>query len=1105
MTRTKSSFLPIVLLGLMVLLAPALFGQANSASIVGTVTDPTGASISGATVTVVRLETGLKQTTVTNTSGNYNLPFLPVGNYSLSASFTGFQTVQIEQFQLVVGQTARMDIQMKVGQVSEKVSVEASAIALQTENGTVGTVIDREQVAELPLNGRSFVQLALLTPGVNPATPGSLSARSSGGSLGQQVGMSANGARDNQNRFYYDGVEAMSLGSYSMSFSLSIDAIREFKVDSSSYSAAYGAAPGGHVNLTTKSGTNEYHGQAWLFNRNDALTTLAPFQPYSTTAKPPRLNRNQFGANIGGPVVLPKIYNGKERTFFFFNWESGRLISGSFGGTAFVPPTAYRTGNFSGSAAVIYDPTTGQPFSNNAIPASRIQPYASKFLTYVPSPNTNEAAINFRGPNASAPTDQNQYLGRIDHRISDKNTLYGTYIFNQQMGYSVPTYGWEYTVSRGRQQVFALCDTHVFSASTVNELRLGWSRRRPESYYGTSYKPEYDIANIIGIAGVSKDPRDYGPPAFGMGYDAPAIAATNGPAYQHNQVWQFGDNLSINKGTHFLTMGALIYRRNFSFDEALNPRGTFTFDGRTTTLGGATPARENTFAAYLLGMATGGAVSPNPFANRMDHTWQSYYAQDDWKVTRNLTLNLGLRYDYFAQPVERGKVTNFELNGAIPGFTVSRQLFRNFPDIPDTPGVSPSLMNSDRNNWGPRIGFAYRAPRLGDLVVRGGYGIYYIQEVTNTYTNLTLGTPVVKSFSYSGTYTQPINPATAFLGQGSAVTGVFGAAALDPDMSDAYVQQWNLTLQKQLPGKVFYDIGYVGSKGTNLAYSFDGNRPVQIVNPTAPGVAPIADRRPYKGFGSIGTTKSLGNSIYHSLQMKAERRMASGLSFLGAYTWSKALSTQDASTVGGGWYTGNVQDILNLTSEKSPAAFDLRHRFSMAGIYNIPLFATAKNRAMKAMLGGWQVNAIVTEQTGFASTMGGVGDITGTGIGSRVSMVSGQKPDLSRSERSRTRWFNTAAFAVTPMGNWGNATRNPLHLPGLNNIDFAANKYFRFSERANVQFRAEMFNFVNHVNLGAPGTSILTPNTFGVITSGNQGPGATGDQRIIQLGLKFQF
>jgi len=239
--------------------------------------------------------------------------------------------------------------------------------------------------------------------------------------------------------------------------------------------------------------------------------------------------------------------------------------------------------------------------------------------------------------------------------------------------------------------------------------------------------------------------------------------------------------------------------------------------------------------------------------------------------------------------------------------------------------------------------------------------------------------------------------------------------------------------------------------------------------------------------------------------MKAERRVAGGLNLIAAYTWSKALSTQDASTVGGGWYTGNVQDILNLSGEKSPAAFDLRHRFSTAVIYNIPFFGNAKSRAVKAMLGGWQVSTIVTEQTGFGLTMAGVGDTTGTGISSRVSMVSGQRAELSRGERSRSRWFNTAAFAVTPMGQWGNATRNPLHLPGYNNIDLAANKYFRFSESANVQFRAEMFNFVNHVNLGAPGTSILAPNTFGIITSGSQGPGATGDQRIIQLGLKFQF
>src|SRR5688572_7759022 len=351
----------------------SLFPQATTANIVGTVTDPSGGVVPTATITVRNRQTGQVRKAESDALGNYELRFLQVGEYSLEIEKAGFQKSEIGPFSLSVDQVARVDVKMTVGQTSESVQVSAEAILMQTENATVGTVIDSQKVVELPLNGRSFVQLALLTPGVNPGTPGSITVRRLRGSLGQAVGMSANGARDTQNRFYYDGVEAMDLDSYSFSFSPSVDAIMEFKVQSSTYSAEMGGAPGGQVNLTTKSGTNAFHGGAWWFNRNDAFTALNAFQPRFPGVKPPRLNRNQYGANIGGPVW-------RNKTFFFFNWESGRQIAGSFGGTALIPPAALRNGDFSGVTAVIRDPQTGQPFPGNRIPTGRIRSYAAKFL-----------------------------------------------------------------------------------------------------------------------------------------------------------------------------------------------------------------------------------------------------------------------------------------------------------------------------------------------------------------------------------------------------------------------------------------------------------------------------------------------------------------------------------------------------------------------------------------------------------------------------------------------------------------------------------------------------------------------------------------------------
>ena len=1081
-------------------------GQATTARMVGGITDASGAAVPNANITASNTITKQDFKTGTNAVGNYEI-VVPVGSYTMSVEAAGFQKAQVTPFTLSVDQEARVNVQLQVGQPTEQIQVKASTIGLQTEDASVGTVIDSQKVVELPLNGRSFVQLALLTPGVNPGTPGSITVRRSRGAVGQQVGMSANGSRDTQNRFYYDGIESMDLDSYNFAFSPSIDAIHEFKVETSTYSAEMGGAPGGQVNLTTKSGSNSLHGTVWEFNRNDALTTLSPFQPYSRTAVPPRLNRNQFGANIGGPVYLPKIYNGKQKTFFFFNWESGRLISGSFTGTAFVPPVAYRTGDFSSSSVVIYDPQNGLPFAGNKIPQDRIRPFASKFLTFVPLPNASEAAINFRAPQAPAPINQDQYISRIDHRISDKNFLYGSYMYNVQSdrvassGAAAPTFVWDTRSNRGRGQNLSLGDTHTFSANVVNEARIGWNRFFEHEFFGTTNDPALDIANIIGIVGVSKRPRDYGAPTFGgAGYDFPTTRQ-NGPRDRLNQLWQVSDNFTIQKGQHSLRMGIMVGRRNWTFDEAVNPRGSFSFDGRSTTLNGASAVRENSFATFLLGLGTSATISADPFATRMRNYWQGYYFQDNWRVSPNLIVNLGLRYEYFSPPTQRGKITNLDLNGVVPGFVPSRQIYHGFDDIRDTAGYPAALVFPDRKDWGPRFGFAWRMPAVSDFVVRGGYGIYYTPEITNTYTGLTLNPPIVGAYSATAAYNAPFLVESVFANPTQGASA-FSASVADPHLRSTYTQQWNLTIQKKLPRNVIIDIGYVGSKGTRLTEGFDGNRPIQILVPAA-GVPSVSSRRPYRGYDAIPVYKSIGNSTYHALQTKIERRVGGGLSLLGSYTWSKSLSSADISSVGGGVYIGGIQDYLNLTAEKSFSGFDIRHRLSVAAIYDLPFLKNAKMGAVRTLLSGWQLGTIITEQTGFGSTMGGSGDTTGTGVGSRLTVVPGQS--VSVSNPSRDKWFNTSAFMDTALGRWGNNARVPIHLPGMNNVDASATKNFRFREQVNIQFRTEFFNFFNHVNLGAPGTDLHAPNTFGRITSASQGAGVATDGRLIQLGLKAQF
>lgn len=1073
--------------------------QAITAKVVGAVTDPSGAAVPGATVTVRNTATNLTRTASANETGSFEFSFLPVGQYGLTVESEGFQKAEVTSFNLAVDQVARVNVTLTIGEVSETVTVEAGTVALQTEDSSVGTVIDSKQVVELPLNGRSFVQLALLTPGVNPGTPGSITVRRQRGSLGQAVGMSANGARDTQNRFYFDGIEAMDLDSYSFSFSPSIDAIDQFKVQASTYSSEVGGAPGGQVNLTTKSGSNDFHGTAWLFNRNDAFSAVPPFTRYSPDAEPPKLNRNQFGANIGGPVI-------KDKAFFFFNWETGRQVAGQSVRNVFVPPTAYRTGDFSAAPVTIVDPATGNPFPNNIIPTNRIRSYARTFLDqFTPAPNVDGGAFNFTAPSGSAPINQDQYIGRGDYRLSDKNNIYGSFMFNKQEDNTVGLLT-EWDQQRGNQargRNFSIADTHVFSASIVNEARFGWHRFFEHEFFGTTDDPSLDIANLIGIPGVSTDPRNFGPPTFSTGYALPSVRGI-GPRDRLNEIFQFTDNISVRRGNHFIKAGGMIAQRKWTFDESVDPRGSFSFDGRTTS-GGVAPVREHSFASFLLGLSTSAQISVEPFATRMTNWWQGYYVQDDWKVKPNFTVNMGMRYEFFSVPAQNGPVANFEMLGANPGFVASQQWLRAVPGFADNLNGAPSddLVNPDRNNFGPRIGFAWQPNFAKDLVVRGGYGIYFTPEITNSWTVMTLNAPIVNTFQFSGTFDDPLQVEQAFTGQGTA-QGRFGAFAVDPNLRDSYNQQWNFTVQKKLPADVIFDVAYVGSKGNNLTMGFDANRPIQTITP-GPGQPSVASRRPLNGFNTINAAKSIARSFYHSLQMKAERRMAKGLNALASYTYAKTLSNADISTVGGGSFLGGVQNIYDMNADFAPSAFDIRHRFSLAMLYDLP-GNSLSNPVARRVLGGWQLGSIITMSTGFASTLSGVGDTTGTGVNSRLSVVPGQVGFPGHDDRSRERWFNTDAFFITPLGQFGNASRMPIYLPGMDNVDLSAVKNIEIIEGHSLQFRAEFFNALNVVNLGAPGLAITARETFGVITSAGQGAaGVPNEARVIQFGLKYRF
>ncbi len=1091
-----------VFLWTLALLSASLYSQQVNGTLTGTITDASGSLLPGASVRVQSKDTNASRETVTDGSGNYTIPFLPAGAYTVSVSAKGFQTQNVAALTLQVQQTLRQDFQLKVGDVSESISVDAAAASLQTDNAVVGSVIDAAKVVELPLNGRNFVQLAQLIPGVQAGTPGSITVRRGRGSIGQtsaafgETGMSANGARDTANRYFIDGIEFMDYDAMSFSFSPSIDSLSEFKVETSSYGAESGGAPGGQVNLITRRGTNNYRGTLWLFNRNDALTQTYDAIGQRSLANP-RLNRNQYGANIGGPVLLPKLYSGRDKTFFFFNWESGKLLQAANPGLRIVPREAFRNGDLRGLTTGAGAPITLRDPLNagivgNVIPASRLSKQAVEFLKFTPLPNTQQGNFNFISGRNSGLSEQDNYTARIDHTFSQKDSIFGRYVWNDTTEAGIPFWGNDQRDNLGSSRTLSGNWLHTFSPTLINDFKGGTSSFAEFEIFGTSNNPDFDIAGRMGLPGVSRNPREFGPPQISIsgpegGFSVFDLQRQIGPRDRSNAIVQFTDTLSWQRGKHLLKFGVDLAKRFVTFDQARQPRGQFSFDGNYTG---------SAMADFLLGYVRTSLLNPVPTSTRLSNWWQSYFFNDDWRVNQRLTINIGARYDYFQPYVQADdRIVNITQRGYIIGDLYG----------PSNSPYGRGLIRPDRNNWGPRFGFAYRPGLVNDMVIRGGYGLYYTPQISNAIFAMAEGAQATAGANIVGS---PGAIPSIFFDNpfaGAQTSGALNfAVSNDPDLRDSYIQQWNLNIQKKLPGSIILETGYVGSKGTRLISTYeDLNRPIQVVDPRTPGLGSINSRRPNQAFQrNVRSDKSDGNSIYHAFQMKVERRMSSGLTFLSAYTWSHAISGPNdiGGQVGGGSFIGSPQDIYNLQGERSTSGFDVRHRNVNTILYPLPFFNGSKG-LMRTFLGGWQVSTIMTFQSGFPAPVTANVDTTGTGIQSRPDQTA--NGNLAGDERSWRRWFNTSAFAVAPFGRFGTSPRtDAIRLPGITNFDFSSNKSFRFRETMRFEFRAEIFNLFNHFNPdpGSVDRNVRSQN-FGAVGGGVQGI----TTRVIQLGGKFNF
>lgn len=1100
---------PRLLLILVCLAVLPVRAQQIAGSIVGTVTDSSGSLVPNAELTITSITTNAARETQTNDSGNYTVPFVTAGTYRITATAKGFRQKTVENALLQVGQTLRVDIQLEVGDTSQTVEIQAAVTSLQTENATVGAVLDSQKIVDLPLNGRNFVQLAQLIPGVQPGTPGSITVRRGRGSIGQgdspfgSTGMQANGIRDTGNRYFIDGVESMDGDAFTYAFAPSVDSLAEFKVETSSYSAENGAAPGGQISLITKSGTNQLHGTLWEFNRNDALTSA-----YNAIAgadlKAPRLNRNQFGGNIGGPVLLPKIYNGRDKTFFFFNWESGRQAAGAVASYRIVPTEAQRNGDLRG----LLNAQTGQPITlrdvngvgivNNVIPRSAISPQAQVILNSTPLPNTQNGVFNYINTPQSPVSTQDNYTGRVDHNFSAKDIASVRYVFNDTLENGTPYWGYDERNNLARTQGVATTYTRTFSPSMVNQLRVGWNRMNEYERFGTTNNPEYDIAGQLGIPLTSRRPQDYGPPRTQIngsegGFSVFDLQQQIGPRDRGYEVWQMSDGLSWQRGRHLLKIGLEFDKRYYTKEQARDPRGLYRFDGIYSGSG---------LADFLLGYVTSATINPVPTVIDMSTLWQAYYLNDEWRVTNNLTITAGVRYDYFPRWRQfDDKIINIGQNGfALTDFI-----------RPENSPYGRSLLSTDGNNIGPRFGFAWRPTWLKDTVIRSGYGIYFQQEHPNANATMVEGAQATAGSTVNGTQGRAPDVlfSNPFVSVQQPVPTYDNATSIDPDMRDAYIQQWNFTIQKKLPWNLLWDVGYVGSKGTRLSIAFDPgalalNRPIELVDPRTPGLPSINARRPNQQYQrAVSAVKSIGNSNYHGLQTKLERRMARGVTLLTAYTWSKAMSGphDQGGLIGNGSFIGSPQDYYNLKNEHSLAGFDVTQRFVQTVMYEPPTVGTSG--WARQLTGGWRVATIITAMSGFPAGIVDGRDTTGTGQGSRADAVLGQEPNLAGDQRTWQRWFNTDAFALAQWGAFGTSVRTgAIRLPGLVNADFAIDKSFRFGERTRLELRSEFFNLFRHFN-PEPGSVDRgrQSRTFGAVGGGVQGVAT----RIIQLGAKLYF
>ena len=1165
------------------LAAPQVFGQAGATgTILGTVTDSTGAVVANASVDVTNVATGVTMHTQTGSSGDYTVPYLSPATYKVTAQATGFEQSVVNNVMLVVAQNARVNFTLRPGATSSVVEVQASAVALDTDSSTISQTVTQQQVNELPLNGRNFLSLLFIGAGA-VQTNGEM------GQMRQGEGnaISINGSRPESTNYMLDGLANTDTALNTPAVILSQDAIQEFKIQSENYSAEYGFSAN-QVNIVSKSGTNSLHGSIFEFDRNDAFDAKAPFQ-----TKIPELRQNQFGFVAGGPIYIPKVYDGRNKTFWLVNYEGWRIRNGT--DLFFNVPTLDELGgNFNGLSLPAYgtpacdaqlalnkdcmpvDPNTGAPFTGNTIDSSRFSRLATNMLPVAgmfPAPNCIGCTQGNLEVKTTLPNNTDQETYKLDQNFGRLGSIFfrftnANYTLNDEGGQSGSVSNPEgISIFTEKSQSWEISHTISIGPNIVNNFRFG--RLEALANQGGNPAPT-DAVSALGLSGVFSniaDPYRLWPTLTLASFVDGGIQAGYGSQVNDTTtsdipMWEFADSLAMNHGKHTFTMGFdyrnWVQKRNLSADFL----GDFGFNPNTIVQnsgGCATPSglcgTGNAVADFLLGFYNNASTfQPGPFSpagtagnlNQYHFLYVAPFIQDDWKATSRLTLNLGLRWDYRNVPYETNdKLFWFDTSNPGGGLCYADKALGTQdvsglggPIAPDGNGFYSycgrhNPADGSKRPFAPRIGFAYR-PFGNKTVIRGGYGIFFDSFETREMDD----SGDIYPFVVRANVTPTTNPAApkltddmfpaVTLHQVSAATdgSQFFAVIISEAPHNPYVQQWSLSVQRELARNTTLEVNYVGNKATHLLDRENIGQP--HVLPADPAVCdpaqggslsaadcPVNARRPYANITSGNgflDSRWEGYSNYNGMNVKLERRTSS-MAFLAAYTWAKSLDDKSAAAgIGSSNSFFGHMDESNPRLDYGPSDFNVSQRFVASYVYQLPVgrgkhFGSSMNKAADLLVGGWELTGITTFQKGFPFSVfcADQGNLLLT-FGLNRCNLSGDP----NGAHSPTNWFNTSAFSQPPVARFGNGGRNILVGPGINNWDIGLDKTFAFSERVHFQLRLETFNTFNHADYGldpsTPGVGagsasvdhVISDPLFGQVIAARPG-------RIVQLGGKITF